>query len=162
MPCGIKLPGPRAQTETSLMISDKIRDEGQVKEYVRLFQRFRELRPYDPPEEIEKLVELVENGTLKEHGDTFIVLASVDCEIDYISNIPPQVPVVMVDWEASSHTTTRIKNSEFEEEHCGVLGLFENEVTDFGIPRQYIPLSGSAPVTWPYHAMNMNGSFRWD
>jgi hypothetical protein len=44
-----------------------------VNEYLRLFERFQQLRPDDSPDEIAKLVELVQNGILKEQGDSFVV-----------------------------------------------------------------------------------------
>jgi len=57
-------------------------DPEKLREYTRLFERFQQLRPDDAPEEIEKLIELVENGTLKETRDTFIVRSSDDSESD--------------------------------------------------------------------------------
>jgi hypothetical protein len=69
--CGVKLPGPKAQIDAQ---HDRGPDE--VKEYVRLFERFQRLRPEDSAEEIEKLITLVENGTLKEEGGNFVVRTS--------------------------------------------------------------------------------------
>jgi len=71
--CGVKLPGPKAQIDAQ---HDRGPDE--VKEYVRLFERFQRLRPDDSAEEIEKLITLVENGILKEEGGTFVVKNSED------------------------------------------------------------------------------------
>ena len=67
------MPGPKAQIDAQ---HDRGPDE--VKEYVRLFERFQRLRPDDSPEEIEKLITLVENGTLKEEAGNFVVKTSED------------------------------------------------------------------------------------
>ena len=40
---------------------------------MRLYHKFENLRPEDTPAHIGKLVELVEDGTLKEEGDKFVV-----------------------------------------------------------------------------------------
>jgi hypothetical protein len=72
------LPGPKAQSDAQY---DRGPDE--VREYVRLFERFQRLRPEDSAEEIEKLITLVENGTLKEEGGNFVVRTSdEDVEMD--------------------------------------------------------------------------------
>jgi hypothetical protein len=42
-------------------------------EYVRLYEKFKQLLPHDGPEEITTLIGLVENGTLKEEGDCFVI-----------------------------------------------------------------------------------------
>lgn len=64
------------------MRSGQDRDAEKVKECTRLFERFQRIRPDDPPEEIEKLIELVENGILKEEGNSFVVRGSEDSESD--------------------------------------------------------------------------------
>ena len=72
------MPGPKAQSDAQC---DRGPDE--VREYVRLFERFQRLRPEDSAEEIEKLITLVENGTLKEEGGNFVVRTSdEDVEMD--------------------------------------------------------------------------------
>ena len=43
---------------------------------------FNKLGRMTLPEEIEKLIELVENGILKEEGDSFVVRGSEDSESD--------------------------------------------------------------------------------
>ena len=49
---------------------------------MRLFERFQQIRPDGTPEEIKKLIELVDNGILREEGDSFVVRGSEDSEID--------------------------------------------------------------------------------
>jgi len=78
IPCGSKLPGPKAQVDAFALGSAQDRTSKEAKEYVRLFERFQQLRPDDADDEIAKLVELVENGTLKEDGDTFVVRSTED------------------------------------------------------------------------------------
>jgi len=56
-----------------------------MNEYVRLFERFQRLRPEDGPDEIDKLIALVENGTLKERDGNFIVTPPRDDEGEELS-----------------------------------------------------------------------------
>src|ERR1700724_213187 len=107
--CGVKLPGPKAQIDAQ---HDRGPDE--VKEYVRLFERFQRLRPDDSPEEIEKLITLVENGTLKEEGGNFVVKTSEDdAEMDYYGITIFVYADLDYEWEPSSHNTARIQIDEF-------------------------------------------------
>lgn len=82
MVCGVKLPGPKTQSETGMLLAGQDPDAEKLKEYMRLFEKFQQIRPDDSPEEIEKLIELVENGILKEEGDSFVVRSSEDSESD--------------------------------------------------------------------------------
>lgn len=80
MSCGVKLPGPK--TRTGPMSSGQDSNPEKFKEYVRLFEKFQQIRPDDSHGEIEKLIELVENGILKEEGNSFVVRGSEDSESD--------------------------------------------------------------------------------
>jgi len=72
--CGIKLPGPKTRVENAVTAEGEIDGNSQrMNEYVRLFERFQRLRPNDGADDIDNLVTLVENGTLKEQDGTFIV-----------------------------------------------------------------------------------------
>jgi hypothetical protein len=69
------------------MLSGQDRSPDEIKEYVRLFERFQRLRPDDGPDEIAKLIDLVENGTLKEECGSFVVRTSEeDYEMDQAGN----------------------------------------------------------------------------
>lgn len=116
-------------------------------EYTRLFKRFQQLRPDDAPEDIDKLVELVENGTLKETEDTFVVCGSQYSESDELGNAFSYVEADISDWEPSSHSTGTIAKSEFEDGYFSVPGIPDNSIhnslkLEFGMPRQHIPLGG--------------------
>jgi hypothetical protein len=74
--CGVKLPGPKTQFDTAVMEYSQDRSPRALREYSRLFQRIQTLRKEDSLEEIAKLIELVENGTLKEEGNTFVIRGS--------------------------------------------------------------------------------------
>ena len=55
-------------------------DPEKLREYKRLCGKFRQIRPDDTLEEIEKLIGLVENRVLKEEGDYFVVRASEESD----------------------------------------------------------------------------------
>jgi hypothetical protein len=78
IPCGAKLPGPKTQIEVGSMSSEQDRRPEEMEEYVRLFHRFQQLRPDDEPEDIAVLIGLVEKGTLREEGKTFVVRGTGD------------------------------------------------------------------------------------
>lgn len=80
--CGVKLPGPKTLAENAANEGDNDRTPQRMNEYVRLFERFQRLRPEDGPDEIDRLIELVENGTLKERDGNFIVAPPRDGEVD--------------------------------------------------------------------------------
>jgi hypothetical protein len=163
--CGIKLPGPKTQPEFGPATMGQDRDPEKLREYTRLFEKFQQLRPDDAPEEIEKLIELVENGTLKETRDTFIVRGSDDSESDELGEKLSASQTNLLDWEPSSHNSASISNSEFEDGYFSVPGFLESSGIetfrfDFSVPKQCIPLSGTAPVPWLQQTMNVTGSFR--
>jgi hypothetical protein len=163
--CGIKLLGPKTQTEFGPANMGQDRDPEKLREYRRLFEKFQQLRPDDAPEEIEKLIELVENGTLKETRYTFIVSGSEDSESDELGEKLSISKTNLLDWEPSSHNSASISNSEFEDGYFGVPEFPESsgiEVFkfDFSVPNQCIPLSSTAPVPWLQQTINVTGSFR--
>jgi hypothetical protein len=79
--CGIKIPGPKSQPEVIPMSRGQDRSASQYKDYMRIYHKFKKLRPEDAPANISKLVELVENGTLREEGDKLAVV-SLDLGMD--------------------------------------------------------------------------------
>jgi len=76
MNCGVKFPGPKSHVDSSVFSPGHGRSHGQWKEYLRLFCKFQQLRPYDSPDKIAGLVVLVEKGVLKEDGNRFVVWGS--------------------------------------------------------------------------------------
>jgi hypothetical protein len=84
IPCGVKLPGPKTQIDIGSISGGADRNPEAMGEYVRLFQRFQQLRPKDGPEEIATLIELVEKGILKEEGEVFVVRGADNGEADQL------------------------------------------------------------------------------
>ena len=122
-------------------------------EYVRLFERFQRLRPDDAPDDIDRLIALVENGTLKERGGNFVVT-------------PREGEFEELDWEPGSHNTARIPISEFTDgyfsvpQQRGALGaVVEGFMIEEDIPRG-LSLSGP-PVSWIGQVHNVDGTFRF-
>ena len=122
---------------------------------MRLFERFQRLRPDDGPDEIDRLIALVENGTLKEQGGKFVVVT------------PRQEEVEELSWEPSSHNTARIPISEFIDGYFSVPqqrgalgGVGEGFIIEEDIPRGF-SLSGP-PVSWMAQVPNVDASFRFD
>jgi hypothetical protein len=143
------------------------RDPEKLKEYLRLFDRLQQIRPYDGPDEIEKLVELVENGTLKEQGDTFVVRRSEEPMRSAIveQGIIHHYMANSEDWEPSSNTTARIPLSELEDEYFSVPAHWDdfraemNKATS-GVPKLCLPLAGMSPVPWMQQFANFIPGFR--
>ena len=49
MVCGVKLPGPKTQSETGMLLAGQDPDAEKLKEYMRLFEKFQQIRPDDSP-----------------------------------------------------------------------------------------------------------------
>ena len=133
---------------------------------MRLCGRFQQLRPGDGPDEIEKLVELVENGTLKEENGTFVVRGPEDAEMDDLSQRTDRPSMDMLDWEPNSHNTARIPISEFEDGYFSVVGLADMTSTESllkvesGIPRHFNSLIGASPIAWYQEVLDGHTGFR--
>jgi hypothetical protein len=163
------LPGPKTQIDTTAILSGQDRSPDEIKEYVRLFERFQRLRPDDGPDEIAKLIDLVENGTLKEECGNFVVRTSEeDYEMDQSGNRPRYAVAYASEWEPSSHNTARIQLSEFEDGYFSALtgGEAGNKGGtirfDSSIPKDCAPLSGRAPFPWLQDTVNIQVGFRYD
>lgn len=76
MNCGVKILGPKSHSDSGFLSPGCNRSPDQSKEYLRLFHKFQRLRAYDDPDDIARLVVLVENGVLKEEGNRFFVCES--------------------------------------------------------------------------------------
>jgi hypothetical protein len=159
------LPGPKAQIDAQ---HDRGPDE--VKEYVRLFERFQRLRPDDSPEEIEKLITLVENGTLKEEAGNFVVKTSEDdLEMQSFGTHLWYVCADLgCDWEPSSHNTARIQIDEFEDGYFSVPGMTQHKGPGDDVPRVKInasrncahPLSKS-PLPWLHDTRSIHLGYKY-
>ena len=165
--CGVKLPGPKTQIDSTAVLSGQDRSPDEIKEYVRLFERFQRLRPDDGPDEIIKLIDLVENGTLKEECGIFVVRTSEEeYEMDQSGNGSPFMVIYVVEWEPSSHNTARIQLSEFEDGYFSALTGGETEHRggtirfESNIPKDCAPLTGRAPFPWLQDTVTMQAGFR--
>lgn len=143
------------------------RGPAELRKYIRLYERFQRLRPRDGPDEIDKLVELVENGTLKEENGVFVVQGSEDSEMSDTSEIDNHTIADIVDWESNSYNTDRFPVSEFGEGYLSVVAIAETMTTEKAmksrseIPRQFNPLVGTAPIPWHQQPLSGNPGFRW-
>lgn len=139
------------------------RNSEQLKEHTRLFGRFQQIRPDDSPEEIVKLIELVENGTLKEQGGTFVVHGSDGSEIDEFGERLSSSSDDIKDGDLA-YNTAGILISEFKEEYFSVprlsLGIVSGTRNAFDIPRNYSPLVEAAPAPWMQLAVNSLANFK--
>ena len=139
----------------------------ELREYMRLYERFQRLRPHDGPDEIDKLVELVENGTLKEEYGVFVVQGSEDSEMSDTSEVDNHTMAHILDWESNSYNTDRFPVSEFGEGYLSVVAISETPTTEkvmkskSEIPRQFNPLVSTAPIPWHQQALSGNPGFRW-
>ena len=153
------MPGPKAQIDAQ---HDRGPDE--VKEYVRLFERFQRLRPDDSPEEIEKLITLVENGTLKEEGGNFVVKTSEDdVEMDYYGITIFVYADLDYEWEPSSHNTARIQIDEFGDGYFSAPAMPQHKASYENAPRLEInaarncaDLLSRAPPPWLQDAVTFH------
>lgn len=139
-----------------------------MNEYVRLFERFQRLRPEDGPDEIDRLIALVENGTLKEQDGNFIVTPPRDGEVDeeFGGFRFDGGELTWIVWEPSSHNTARIPVTEFVDGYFSVpqKGSFGQMGQGFVISEPDIPRAFSLSglhVPWMGPVQNMEGTFRF-
>lgn len=139
-----------------------------MNEYVRLFERFQRLRPEDGPDEIDRLIALVENGTLKERDGNFIVTPPRDGDAneELSEFLFGGGELTWIGWEPSSHNTARIPAAKFVDGYFSVpqKGSFGQMGHGFIISETDIPrgFSLSGPhVPWMGPVQNMDGNFRF-
>ena len=124
------------------------------------------MRPADSTDEIEKLVELVENGILKEEGNTFVVCGSEETEIQP-DRLAVRLKAHLTDWEPGPGSSPAIGLSEVEE---GPLTgpSFANGCENQGfrlapadVPRFYLPLAEGSSIAWLQPGPTLGSSFRF-